>query len=301
MNPQWPTLLLTECVLVYMTPEQSANLLMWAASSFDTAMFTNYEQVNMDDWFGQTMIENSPDVRVLPQYHHSGAMVIKRGVYQITKRLSDGFSGKLRSCIKKSLFIKAGSRSEDSSNLGTSHVLRLASSLTTKGGSSFKITRGIEAVGGKLSVTSTRESMAYTVECLRDDVDILMEFLLNVTTSPEFRRGEVAALQSQLRTDKAVAFQNPQAHSRGCSLAKLPASFLYGRGPRLDQDSTRLDCEKPSSEGRGGRHPTKSIQEVLYTKYCRWLYGPTRWSLNDLSYWLSGRMHVSEYADPRTT
>lgn len=38
-----------------------------------------------------------------------------------------------------------------------------------------------------------------------------MEFLLNVTTSPEFRRWEVAALQPQLRIDKAVAFQNPQA------------------------------------------------------------------------------------------
>uniref|UniRef100_A0A452TX04 Cytochrome b-c1 complex subunit 2, mitochondrial n=1 Tax=Ursus maritimus TaxID=29073 RepID=A0A452TX04_URSMA len=110
------------------------------------------------------------------------------------------------------LFIKAGSRYEDSNNLGTSHLLRLASSLTTKGASSFKITRGIEAVGGKLSVTSTRENMAYTVECLRDHVDIVMEFLLNVTTSPEFRRWEVAALHSRLRIDKAVAFQNPQAH-----------------------------------------------------------------------------------------
>nr|KAF6294944.1 ubiquinol-cytochrome c reductase core protein 2 [Pipistrellus kuhlii] len=109
------------------------------------------------------------------------------------------------------LFIKAGSRYEDSNNLGTSHLLRLASSLTTKGASSFKITRGIEAVGGKLSVTSTRENMAYTAECLRDDIEILMEFLLNVTTAPEFRRWEVAALQAQLRVDKAVALQNPQA------------------------------------------------------------------------------------------
>ncbi|XP_012860922.1 cytochrome b-c1 complex subunit 2, mitochondrial [Echinops telfairi] len=109
------------------------------------------------------------------------------------------------------LFIKAGSRYEDSSNLGTSHLLRLASTLTTKGASSFKITRGIEAVGGKLSVTATREHMAYTVECMRDDVDTVMEFLLNVTTAPEFRRWEVAALQSQLKIDKAVAFQNPQA------------------------------------------------------------------------------------------
>ncbi|KAK7833265.1 hypothetical protein U0070_017264 [Myodes glareolus] len=53
-----PTLLIAECVLVYMTPEQSANLLKWAASSFETAMFINYEQVNMDDRFGQVMIEN---------------------------------------------------------------------------------------------------------------------------------------------------------------------------------------------------------------------------------------------------
>nr|KAF6489805.1 leucine carboxyl methyltransferase 1 [Molossus molossus] len=53
MDTQLPTLLITECVLVYMTPEQSANLIKWAASVFGTAMFINYEQVNMDDRFGQ--------------------------------------------------------------------------------------------------------------------------------------------------------------------------------------------------------------------------------------------------------
>ncbi|XP_036983319.2 leucine carboxyl methyltransferase 1 isoform X2 [Artibeus jamaicensis] len=58
MNTQLPTLLITECVLVYMTPEQSANLIKWAANSFGTAMFINYEQVNMDDRFGQIMIEH---------------------------------------------------------------------------------------------------------------------------------------------------------------------------------------------------------------------------------------------------
>ncbi|XP_076997695.1 cytochrome b-c1 complex subunit 2, mitochondrial [Tamandua tetradactyla] len=118
------------------------------------------------------------------------------------------------------LFIKAGSRYEDSNNLGTSHLLRLASSLTTKGASSFKITRGIEAVGGKLSVTATRENLAYTVECQRDDIEILMEILLNVTTAPEFRRWEVSALQPQLKIDKAVALQNPQA----CIIENLHAA-----------------------------------------------------------------------------
>uniref|UniRef100_G3TFF0 Cytochrome b-c1 complex subunit 2, mitochondrial n=1 Tax=Loxodonta africana TaxID=9785 RepID=G3TFF0_LOXAF len=107
------------------------------------------------------------------------------------------------------LFIKAGSRYEDSNNLGTSHLLRLASSLTTKGASAFKITRGIEAVGGKLRFVKINNRNSYLVVFYSD---ILMEFLLNITTSPEFRRWEVAALQPQLRIDKAVAFQNPQTH-----------------------------------------------------------------------------------------
>uniref|UniRef100_A0A2K6JN41 Cytochrome b-c1 complex subunit 2, mitochondrial n=1 Tax=Rhinopithecus bieti TaxID=61621 RepID=A0A2K6JN41_RHIBE len=106
------------------------------------------------------------------------------------------------------LFIKAGSRYEDSNNLGTTHLLRLASSLV-----SIFITSSVwKCCGILVLVTATRETMAYTVECLRGDVDILMEFLLNVTTAPEFRRWEVADLQPQLKIDKAVAFQNPQTH-----------------------------------------------------------------------------------------
>uniref|UniRef100_A0A674MEG0 Leucine carboxyl methyltransferase 1 n=1 Tax=Takifugu rubripes TaxID=31033 RepID=A0A674MEG0_TAKRU len=58
LNPDLPTVLLSECVLVYMTPSQSSNLLRWAAEIFHTAMFINYEQVNMSDRFGQVMIEN---------------------------------------------------------------------------------------------------------------------------------------------------------------------------------------------------------------------------------------------------
>lgn len=58
LNPELPTLLLSECVLVYMTPSQSSNVVHWAAETFPTAMFVNYEQVNMSDRFGQVMIEN---------------------------------------------------------------------------------------------------------------------------------------------------------------------------------------------------------------------------------------------------
>lgn len=46
LTPRLPTVLLSECVLVYMTTSQSSNLVRWAAETFHTAMFVNYEQVN---------------------------------------------------------------------------------------------------------------------------------------------------------------------------------------------------------------------------------------------------------------
>ncbi|KAG8145398.1 putative Leucine carboxyl methyltransferase 1 protein, partial [Naja naja] len=58
MDPNLPTLLMTECVLIYMTTEHSGGLIKWVATTFRSAMFINYEQVNMLDRFGQIMIEN---------------------------------------------------------------------------------------------------------------------------------------------------------------------------------------------------------------------------------------------------
>uniref|UniRef100_A0A6J0U360 Cytochrome b-c1 complex subunit 2, mitochondrial n=1 Tax=Pogona vitticeps TaxID=103695 RepID=A0A6J0U360_9SAUR len=108
------------------------------------------------------------------------------------------------------VFIKAGSRYETSATLGTVHMLRLASNLTTKGVSIFRITQGLEAVGGCLSVTSTRENMAYSVECMRDYIDTVLEYLINVTTAPEFRLWELSEVIPRLKIDKAVALQSPQ-------------------------------------------------------------------------------------------
>ncbi|XP_057682973.1 cytochrome b-c1 complex subunit 2, mitochondrial isoform X2 [Corythoichthys intestinalis] len=109
---------------------------------------------------------------------------------------------------KIGVFVKAGCRYETLDNQGVTHVLRLAANLTTKGASAFKICRGIEAVGGKLSASSSRENMIYTVDCLRDDVDTVMEFLINVTTAPEFRPWEVSDLTPRVKVDKAQAGEN---------------------------------------------------------------------------------------------
>ncbi|KAH7728201.1 leucine carboxyl methyltransferase [Aphelenchoides avenae] len=53
-----PTLVVAECVLVYMDEAQCNALLRELASRFDTVSFVNYEQVNMNDNFGKIMLDN---------------------------------------------------------------------------------------------------------------------------------------------------------------------------------------------------------------------------------------------------
>lgn len=53
-----PTLFLAECVLVYVDSQPCSNLLKWLSSHFSSAMIVNYEQVAMNDRFGEVMLSN---------------------------------------------------------------------------------------------------------------------------------------------------------------------------------------------------------------------------------------------------
>lgn len=54
-----PTLVLSECVLIYMTADHSSSLLNYLSTTFSRCcLFVNFEQINMNDRFGQIMIEN---------------------------------------------------------------------------------------------------------------------------------------------------------------------------------------------------------------------------------------------------
>ncbi|CAI5530781.1 unnamed protein product, partial [Closterium sp. Naga37s-1] len=57
-GPNTATLLLCECVLIYMDAPSSHRLVAWAAEKFGTAAFVVYEQIRPDDAFGQQMIQN---------------------------------------------------------------------------------------------------------------------------------------------------------------------------------------------------------------------------------------------------
>ncbi|CAJ0586583.1 unnamed protein product, partial [Mesorhabditis spiculigera] len=58
VDAKLPTLVLAECVLVYMGETESHTLLKNLAAMFSTITFVNYEQLNTNDSFGKIMEEN---------------------------------------------------------------------------------------------------------------------------------------------------------------------------------------------------------------------------------------------------
>ncbi|KAL9681567.1 hypothetical protein QQ045_013352 [Rhodiola kirilowii] len=58
MDPGMPTYIIAECVLIYLDPDSSRNIVSWASRTFSTSIFFLYEQILPDDAFGQQMIRN---------------------------------------------------------------------------------------------------------------------------------------------------------------------------------------------------------------------------------------------------
>lgn len=53
-----PTIVLAECVLVYIEAANCRTLLQWLAAQFHSLVLVNYEQVNLNDRFGDVMLNN---------------------------------------------------------------------------------------------------------------------------------------------------------------------------------------------------------------------------------------------------
>ncbi|XP_037076101.1 leucine carboxyl methyltransferase 1-like [Pollicipes pollicipes] len=58
LRPDRPTVVLAECVLVYLEPTAARQLLAHLAATLATALFVNYEMVGVDDRFGQILVKN---------------------------------------------------------------------------------------------------------------------------------------------------------------------------------------------------------------------------------------------------
>lgn len=90
-----------------------------------------------------------------------------------------------------SILYRGGSRYETAENLGVSNVLRSSAGLTTEDFTKFGIIRHLQQIGASLSVTSDRESIAYTLEGTPDKIELGLKYLKSVATKQVFKPWEL--------------------------------------------------------------------------------------------------------------
>lgn len=98
-----------------------------------------------------------------------------------------------------SVVFRAGSRNETYSTQGIAHHLRIYAGLSTCRSSTFGITRNIQQLGGNLTATTDRESIAYTLQITRDKLNDALIFLEDVATQQVFKPWEISDQLPRLR------------------------------------------------------------------------------------------------------
>ena len=77
----------------------------------------------------------------------------------------------------------------------------MAAGLTTKNSSAFAIIRNLQEIGGSLSCSGDRETISYTVELTRDNLDTGMKYLSDIATGQSFKPWEIADATNRLKVE----------------------------------------------------------------------------------------------------
>jgi predicted Zn-dependent peptidase len=98
------------------------------------------------------------------------------------------------------LWVNTGSRNEDPSQMGVSHMLEHMAFKGTATRSARAIAEEIEAVGGVLNAYTSREQTAFHARILKDDVTLALDIIGDILANPTFE-------QSELERERQVVLQ----------------------------------------------------------------------------------------------
>ena len=107
------------------------------------------------------------------------------------------------------VYVDAGTVNETIANAGVTRLLEAAAFRSTTSRSHFRIVRESEAIGAYLGHTSERETMVYSVQCLKTHVAEATELLLDCTLNPKFNSWEVNETAKNLMERLDDARKNP--------------------------------------------------------------------------------------------
>ncbi|XP_003702764.1 ubiquinol-cytochrome c reductase core protein 2 [Megachile rotundata] len=136
-----------------------------------------------------------------------------------------------------SIIFRAGSRNETYDTQGMIHHLRVLAGQSTSRASGFAITRNIQQLGGNLLTVVDRESIAYTLQITRNNLNDALKFLDCVATKQVFKPWEVSdqaprlqyELQSIPDTTRVLELLHKAAFRRGLGYSLFSPKHQIGK------------------------------------------------------------------------
>uniref|UniRef100_A0A2P2JWH7 Complex III subunit II n=2 Tax=Rhizophora mucronata TaxID=61149 RepID=A0A2P2JWH7_RHIMU len=121
------------------------------------------------------------------------------------------------------LYIDCGSIYESPMTCGATHLLERLAFKSTKNRSHLRIVREVEAIGGNVAASASREQMGYTIDALKTYVPEMVELLIDSVRNPVFLDWEVNEELKRVKEELGALSNNPQGllleaiHSAGYS------------------------------------------------------------------------------------
>ncbi|KAL5768707.1 hypothetical protein ACOSP7_015252 [Xanthoceras sorbifolium] len=121
------------------------------------------------------------------------------------------------------LYVDCGSIYESPISFGATHLLERMAFRSTRNRSHLRIVREVEAIGGNVQASASREQMGYTFDALKTYVPEMVELLVDCVRNPVFLDWEVNEMLLKVKSEIAEASNNPQGllleaiHSAGYS------------------------------------------------------------------------------------
>lgn len=132
---------------------------------------------------------------------------------QLTK-LSNGFAVATQdtpgATATLGIYVDCGSVYESPANTGVSHLLEYLAFKTTRNRTHLRLVREVEAIGGNVLASASREQMAYNIDTSKATVPEALEVLADAVLNPKFQAWEVAEQVRKMEADVKNLQANPQ-------------------------------------------------------------------------------------------
>ncbi|KAI9480681.1 MAG: Metalloenzyme, LuxS/M16 peptidase-like protein [Benjaminiella poitrasii] len=110
------------------------------------------------------------------------------------------------------IVINGGARAESHKNVGVAHYLKNYGFKNNTSRTAFRISREAELAGGVLSSNLSHETMVYSAEFLKDDVELFAEILGDVVSKQKYQEHEFIDVANQTLGESANAIADSEVN-----------------------------------------------------------------------------------------